>query len=203
MSGIFFLLSAFEGSKYWFQNWFHSRTAGPLGDEDGAQSGVSFFQVIVNDHELIPVQMRNVFHCLAEPVLNSTLVLSIPGAEAPFQFGETRRSDEDVNSFVTPLLQLSRTLDFDVEQQIVAGKFGRLNLAPVGAVGIPRKPGVFKESACVNIGLELFGGNEMIIDAFNFAGPRGPRGAADREPDSRQVFQDAADKHGLPGTGGA
>jgi hypothetical protein len=93
-----------ERSEDWLQNGLHPGTATPFGDENGSQSGVSFFQVVIYDYELIPVHMRNIFHCLAEPALNSNLVLSVTGAEAPFQFGETRRGHEDVNSLDSLLL---------------------------------------------------------------------------------------------------
>jgi hypothetical protein len=97
---------------------------------------------------------------------------------------------------------LSRTLDFDVEEQILTTKLRFVDFAAVCTVGVRRKLGMFQEAVSVDVSLKLLAGDEMVIDTIDFARAGAPGGTADGETDGREIFENAADKDGFSSAGG-
>ena len=76
-----------------------------------------------------------------------------------------RRQHKNADRLRDRYLQLSRTLDIDVEYQVFALVRGRFKRLAVGAVVIAENLGIFEELAACQAILEVLTADEDIVDA--------------------------------------
>src|SRR5205807_2357666 len=84
--------------------------------------------------------------------------------------------DKHGHSFRNLLLQLSRTLDIDVEYQIQAPSPGLLEAVPVSAVIVAKYLSPFKEFVAGKPGFKVFPADEAVAQALRLGAARLARG---------------------------
>ena len=103
--------------------------------------------------------------------LDHFLAVLRPRTEPLLENFPGRWKHEDTDSFRNRYLQLSRTLDVDVEYQVAALVGGLFEGAAVGAVVIAENLGIFQEFALRQTLFKLGAGDEDVVDAIGFGRP--------------------------------
>src|SRR5580693_4859779 len=94
---------------------FHSRFTQPLGLDDGGQPGRRLLNFAVDQNKIVLRVVLNLFRGSPQPALNHFLAVLRPRAEPLLQNFPRRRQDENADRLRYRYLQLSRTLDINVE----------------------------------------------------------------------------------------
>ena len=122
---------------------------------------------------------------------------SVPRERAAPQRLLARRRDEDLDGIGQRRADLARALDLDLEHHGVAALEPLLELGAERPVAAARVARVLDELARLCAPLELFVGEEVVVDARRLARARAPRGRGDRELELGDALEQLADQRSL------
>src|ERR1700733_13863885 len=121
-----------------FEDWpdlfFHSGFAQPLGFDDSRQASRSFLNVPVDQNKIVLRVVLNFRRRSLQPALNHFFAVLRARTKPLLQNVPRGRQHKNADRLRNRYLQLSRTLDIDVEYQVFSrarGGFKRLAVRPV------------------------------------------------------------------------
>ena len=135
-----------KNRRYFF---FHPGLAQPFGFHDGGQASRRFLNLAVDQNKIVLRVILNFFRCTPQPALNHFFAVLGPRSQPLLQNILRRRQHENADRLRDSYLQLSRTLDVDVEYQVLALVRGRLERLAIGPVVISENLGVFQKLAAL------------------------------------------------------
>src|SRR5262245_57350328 len=144
-----------KGSQDRLDLRLHTDTAHPLGPHDRRQRFGGRLQLIVNNNVIVFAIIPDFACSIAQPAADYLVGVLRPGTQPFFQDLAGWRKNEDRNRVRNLSLQLSRTLDVNVEYQVLSLTLSPIELAAVCAVVIPPDIGVLEELSPRNASLEL------------------------------------------------
>src|ERR1700722_12457388 len=106
-----------QNRPYFF---FHPGLAQPLGSYDTGQARRSFLDIPVDQNKIVLRVVPNLFSRSPQTALNHFFAVFGARAEALLENIPGWRKHKNTNSFRDRYLQLSRTLDVNVEYQVLA-----------------------------------------------------------------------------------
>src|SRR5216684_855578 len=179
-----------------------------LCDDRRLQTFGGDVQLIVDDDVVVKLFPGvDLVDGLLQSGLNLVFTVQAAVAETLLEMVERRRKDEDVER---PRLEidvfgdLPGPLIVDIEDDVLAPVEPRENLGFRSPVPLLMNEGPFDKFPACHHGLELFGGNEVITAAVDFARARLARGVRDREvegdSDRLELLADGVDQRRLSGT---
>ena len=107
------------------------------------------------------------------------------------------RLDEDEHGLGKALANVKSTLDVDLENQR-AFLQAMLDLGDECAVPMVEDLGPFKKIPSLDAAGELLIGEEVVVDAIDLTGARGPRGSGNRQAQVGTTLAHACDECPLP-----
>ena len=158
---------------------------------------------MINQHVIVLAVIPNLFGRVSEAALNDFFRILRSHPQSLFEDIARRRQNEDADSLRNPLLQLSRTLDVNVEYQVFAFTPRLVQHFAVRAVVIPKHLSVLQKFATSDT---LF---EFLRRDINIALPRllisanGSRGVGNGKPQLRIPRQKQETSVDLPDPEGA
>src|ERR1700733_810308 len=122
---------------------FHPGLALPFGFDDVDQASRSFLDFAVDQNKIVLRVVLNFLRRSPQPALNHFFAILGPRAKPLLQNVPRRRQYKNADGLRDGYLQLSRTLDINVEYQVFALARGRFKRLTVGSVVIAENLSIF------------------------------------------------------------
>src|SRR3984893_28394 len=123
----------------------HSDPAHPLGPHDGGQRFGGRLQIIIDQQVIVLTVIPDFASGIAQPALDHVTGILRAGTQPLFEDLAGWRQDKNGNRVRNLTLQLSRTLDINVEHEVLALPLGQLEGGAVRAVVIAEDIGMLQE----------------------------------------------------------
>src|SRR5262249_11441671 len=125
-------------------------------------------QVAIDQYIIVSAVVPDLLSRFPQPPFDYFIPVLAAGTQSLLQNLPRGSQDKNGYSLRNLTLQLSRTLDVDVEYQVLSEVFGLKQHITVGAIVIAENFGPFEELAAGEHGFELRAGDEVIVLAVDF-----------------------------------